>query len=75
MYNSWIIFINVKHLNLEMHEQAVDSPDDVGVEQFVYDKNNSELSSWRYCNSTTLPRSEDVFSSKLHFFWYSSSAV
>ena len=44
-----------------MEEQAVDRPDDIGVEQFVYDENNSERSSWKFCNSTTLPRSEVVF--------------
>ena len=44
-----------------MEEQAVDCPNDIGVEQFVYDENNSERSSRKFCNSTTLPRSEVVF--------------
>ena len=50
-----------------MEEQAVDLPDEIGVQQF-YDENNSERSSWKFCNSTTLPRSEVVFFSKLQFF-------
>ena len=44
-----------------MEEQSVDCSEDIGVEQFVYDENNSERSSWKFCNSTTLPRSEFVF--------------
>ena len=68
MYNSQINFFNLKHLNLEMEEEAVDCPDDIGVEQFVYDENNSDRSSWKFCNSPTLPISEVVFFSKLQFF-------
>ena len=32
-----------------MKERAVDCPDDIGVEEFVYDEINSE-SSWKLCN-------------------------
>ena len=46
MYNSSINFFNLKHLNLEMEEQAVDCPDDIGVEQLVHDKNNSDHGSY-----------------------------
>ena len=44
-----------------MANQSVDIPDVIGVENLVFEENNTERSSWKFCNSTTLPRSEVVF--------------
>ena len=44
-----------------MANQSVDIPDAIGVENLVFEENNTERSSWKFCNSTTLPRSEVVF--------------
>lgn len=44
-----------------MEEISVDTADNVGVENLVFDEKQSERSSWIFCNSTTLPRSEVVF--------------
>ena len=44
-----------------MEEQTVDCEDGICVENLVFDKNQSERSAWKFCNSTTLPRSEVVF--------------
>ena len=44
-----------------MAKQSVDIPDAIGVENLVFEENNTERSSWKFCNSTTLPRSEVVF--------------
>ena len=61
MYNFWINSFNPKHLKLDMEERGVDCPDDIGVEEFVYDEKNSERSWWKFCNSTTLPSSDFLF--------------
>ena len=44
-----------------MATQAVDSTDAIGVESLVFQGVQSERSSWKFCNSTSLPRSEVVF--------------
>lgn len=44
-----------------MTTQSVDQVDCNAVEQFVFDSNNEERKSWKFCNSITLPRSEVVF--------------
>ena len=44
-----------------MATQAVDTTDAIGVESLVFQGDQSERSSWKFCNSTTLPRSEVVF--------------
>lgn len=38
---------------------------DLGIEQIVFDQNNQERRSWKFCNSVTLPRSEVVFFSQI----------
>ena len=59
---SIVIEICLKSFFLEMEEQAVDSHDtSIGVNHLVFQNNQSERSSWKFCNSTTLPRSEVVF--------------
>ena len=40
-------------------ESSTDEPD--AVTQFVFDNCNSERPPWKFCNSTTLPRSEMVY--------------
>lgn len=35
------------------------------IENFVYDENNQERRPWKFCNSTSLPRSEVVFFSQV----------
>ena len=43
-------------------DNAIDEVDSSHVVQdFVYDSNESERSSWKLCNNITLPRSEVVF--------------
>ena len=44
-----------------MASQTVDVIDGPVVENIVFDSSQSEKSSWKFCNSTTLPRSEVVF--------------
>ena len=57
---SIVIEICLKSFFLEMEEQAVDNPDtSIGVNHLVFQNNQSERSSWKFC--TTLPRSEVVF--------------
>ena len=51
-----------------MANQSVDIPDAIGVENLVFEENNTERSSWKFCNSTTLPRSEVVFFSSVHTY-------
>ena len=51
-----------------MANQSVDIPDAIGVENLVFEENNTERSSWKFCNSTTLPRSEVVFLSSVHTY-------
>jgi len=46
-----------------MAEQVVDCSD--GVNEIVFDKDNIERKSWKFCNSISLPRSEVVFFSQL----------
>ena len=41
-----------------MAEEAIEVTD--GIEQFMYDENNIERRSWKFCNFT-LPRSEVIF--------------
>ena len=60
MYYSQVFFFQPKRY-LELEERAVDCSDDIGVEQFVYDQNNSERSSWKLCSCTKLPKSEVIF--------------
>ena len=43
-------------------DNAIDEIDSSHVVQdFVYDSNESERSSWKFCNNINLPRSEVVF--------------
>ena len=44
-----------------MATQTEDTTDAIGVESLVFQGDQSEGSSWKSCNSTTLPRSEVVF--------------
>lgn len=44
-----------------MASETVDTADAIGVETLVFQRDQSERSSWKFCNSTTLPRSEVVF--------------
>ena len=44
-----------------MATQAVDTTDAIGVESLVFQGDQSERSSWKFCNFTTLPRSEVIF--------------
>ena len=44
-----------------MEDRTVDCEDAINVEDLVFDENHSERSAWKFCNSTTLPRSEVVF--------------
>ena len=43
-----------------MEQEIVDCPDNV-LNDFVYDENNRERETWKFCNSIKLPRSEVVF--------------
>ena len=43
-----------------IEDRTVDCEDAINVEDLVFDENPSERSAWKFCNSTTLPRSEDV---------------
>ena len=65
MYITQLNFFNQKHSNLELKKRALDCPDDIGFERLVHNEDNSERSSWKFCNSTTLTGSEVVFFSKL----------
>ena len=58
LYNIIQIFVSFSFL---MSTQAVDTTDAIGVESLVFQGDQSERSSWKFCNSTTLPRSEVVF--------------
>ena len=49
-----------KQFFIEMEEQAVDIADCIAVEDII-ENSASENSSWRFCNSVSLPRSEVVF--------------
>ena len=44
-----------------MASETVDTADAIGVETLVFQRDQFERSSWKFCNSTTLPRSEVVF--------------
>ena len=44
-----------------MSEIADDEPDANIVTDFVYDRNNTEQKSWKFCFDATVPRSEVVF--------------
>ena len=44
------------HIDLE----DKDTPD-LGLENLVFDQDNQERPSWRFCNNVTLPRSEVLF--------------
>ena len=61
MYDILINFLSSFHFFLEMAQEAVDSADAIGVDNLVFENHQSERSSWKFCNSTTLPRSEVVF--------------
>ena len=50
-----------------MATQAVDTTDAISVESLVFQGDQSERSSWKFCNSTTLPRSEVVFFPSTNF--------
>ena len=65
MYSSLKKTFNIKHFYLEMEERSVDRPDSFGDEQFLYDENTIKRSSWKFCNSAKLPRSDVVFFLKL----------
>ena len=43
-----------------MDTQTVDVPDTV-INDIIFDENHKERASWRFYNSTTLPRSEVLF--------------
>ena len=47
---------------------AVDQVDS-GIDQFVFDENNHERRSWKFCNAITLPRSEVVFFTQVFFIF------
>ena len=47
-----------------MEDRTVDCEDAINVEDLVFDGNHSERSAWKFCNSTTLHRSEVVFFSQ-----------
>ena len=44
-----------------MEEHTFDTTDGIGVNHLVFENEQSERSSWKFCKSTTLPRSEVVF--------------
>ena len=44
-----------------MSIQEAEDFTDQGVGNLVYDHNNQERRSWRFCNEITLPRSEVLF--------------
>ena len=44
-----------------MSPETVDVDDAMSPENLVYDNQNKERASWKFCNSVTLPRSEVVF--------------
>ena len=44
------------HIDLE----DKDTPD-LGLENLVFDQDNQERPSWRFCNNVTIPRSEVLF--------------
>ena len=44
-----------------MSEIANDDPDATIVTDFVYDRNNTEQKSWKFCFGATVPRSEVIF--------------
>ena len=44
-----------------MSIQEAEDFTDQGVCNLVYDQNNQERRSWRFCNEITLPRSEVLF--------------
>ena len=43
-----------------MEDRTVDCVDGIHSEGLVFDESHSESSAWKFCNSTTLPRSEVV---------------
>ena len=45
----------------DMEQQAVDSIDFAPIGEVVFDNGQSERASWKFCNSSTLPRSEVLF--------------
>ena len=51
-----------------MEGVTVDQVDAV-VEEIFFEKKSSSNSSWKFCNQTTLPRSEVVFSFKCLLFY------
>ena len=48
-----------------MCEISEDEPDASIVTDFVYDPNNTEQKSWKFCFDANVPRSEVVFMSQL----------
>ena len=48
------------HIDLE----DKDTPD-LGLENLVFDQDNQERPSWRFCNNVSLPRSEVMFFSQI----------
>ena len=50
---------------IEMNDTVVDETDGTIVTNFVYEENNTEKKSWKFCNNVTLPRSEVVFMSQM----------
>ena len=51
-------------------DNAIDEIDSSHVVQdFVYDSNESERSSWKFCNNINLPRSEVVFFVQMFFIF------
>jgi len=54
-----------------MYGEAVvideDVPEGIPVSDLVFDQEGNERSSWKLCNSVTLPRSEVVFFSQVFF--------
>lgn len=50
--------------------EVIESGNDVvdsGVAQYVFDQNNNERRSWKFCNDTSIPRSEVVFFTQMFF--------
>ena len=52
-----------------MEGVTVDQVDAV-VDENYFEKESSSKSSWKFCNQTTLPRSEVVFLCKCWLFYY-----
>ena len=50
---------------IEMNDTVVDETDGTIVTDFVYEENNTEKKSLKFCQNVTVPRSEVVFMSQM----------